>query len=549
VVLGGGPIGCELAQAFARLGSQVTQVEMLPRILPREDPEFSEMVAAQMRADGVNLLTGHKAARFLPEKILVCENGVRVEFDALLCAVGRVARTKGFGLETLGIGVSKARTVETNEFLQTVYPNIYACGDVAGPYQFTHVGAHQAWYASVNALFGFARKFRADYSVIPWATFTEPEVARVGLNELEARERGVPYEVTVYGLDDLDRAIADGSAQGRVKVLSAPGSDRVLGATIAGEHAGDLIAEFVVAMRHGLGLNKILGTIHIYPTLAEANKYAAGAWKKGARAAARARRPGKAARLETRMRWLAAALVLFSACANAFEHARWDALLKRHVVLLEGGKASQLDYAGVAAEREALRDYLSSVSAVKEAEFNAWPKREQMAFLINAYNAFTVEKILTRYPDIRSIWDFGKVFGNPFRDEFFSLLGARMSLDGIEHGILRKRYGEPRVHYALNCASVGCPMLREQAYVGAHLEKQLEEQARRFLSDRSRNRYREGRLEVSKIFDWFKEDFEPREEYFERYAQVLGVPVGARPRLAFLDYDWSLNDSRSSSRR
>ena len=282
LVLGGGPIGCELAQAFARLGSQVTQVEMLPRILPREDPEFSEMVAAQMRADGVNVLTGHKAARFI-DHTLVCEHDGRekqIPFDALLCAVGRVARTKGFGLEALGIGVTRARTVEINEFLQTVYPNIYACGDVAGPYQFTHVAAHQAWYASVNALFGFARKFRADYSVIPWATFTEPEVARVGLNELEARERGVPYEVTVYGLDDLDRAIADGTAHGRVKVLTAPGSDRVLGATIAGEHAGDLIAEFVAAMRHGFGLNKILGTIHIYPTMAEANKYAAGAWKK-----------------------------------------------------------------------------------------------------------------------------------------------------------------------------------------------------------------------------------------------------------------------------
>jgi pyruvate/2-oxoglutarate dehydrogenase complex dihydrolipoamide dehydrogenase (E3) component/uncharacterized membrane protein YdjX (TVP38/TMEM64 family) len=280
LVLGGGPIGCELAQAFARLGSKVTQVEMLPRLLPREDPEFSEMVAQQMRADGVNVLTGHKAARFLPGKVLECENKVRVEFDALLCAVGRVARTKGYGLEELGIGITKSRTIETNEFLQTVYPNIYACGDVAGPYQFTHVGAHQAWFASVNALFGFLRKFRADYSVVPWATFTDPEVARVGLNETEARERGEPYEVTVYELGELDRAIADGAARGRVKVLSAPGSDRVLGATIAGEHAGDLIAEFVAAMRHGFGLNKILGTIHIYPTMAEANKYAAGAWKK-----------------------------------------------------------------------------------------------------------------------------------------------------------------------------------------------------------------------------------------------------------------------------
>jgi pyruvate/2-oxoglutarate dehydrogenase complex dihydrolipoamide dehydrogenase (E3) component/uncharacterized membrane protein YdjX (TVP38/TMEM64 family) len=282
LVLGGGPIGCELAQAFARLGSKVTQVEMSARLLPREDPEFSAMVAARMRDDGVDVRVGHKAIRF-EGKTLVCEHEgreARIEFDVLLCAVGRAARTKGYGLEELGIPLGKARTVETNEFLQTLYPNIYACGDVAGPYQFTHVGAHQAWFASVNALFGALRKFRADYSVIPWATFTDPEVARVGLNETEARERGVAYEVTVYGLDELDRAIADGTAHGQVKVLTVPGSDRILGVTIAGEHAGDVIAEFVTAMRHGLGLNKILGTIHIYPTYAEANKYAAGAWKK-----------------------------------------------------------------------------------------------------------------------------------------------------------------------------------------------------------------------------------------------------------------------------
>jgi pyruvate/2-oxoglutarate dehydrogenase complex dihydrolipoamide dehydrogenase (E3) component/uncharacterized membrane protein YdjX (TVP38/TMEM64 family) len=282
VVLGGGPIGSELAQAFARLGSKVTQVEMLSRILPREDPEFSEMVAQRFRAEGVDVRVGHKAKRF-EQKVLVCEHEgkeVRIEFDALLCAVGRVARTKGYGLEELGIPLTRARTVETNEFLQTIYPNIYACGDVAGPYQFTHTAAHQAWYASVNALFGSLKKFRADYSVIPWATFTEPEVARVGLNETEASEQGVPYEVSVYGIDDLDRAIADEEAHGRVKVLTVPGKDRVLGATIAGEHAGDLILEFVAAMRHGFGLNKILGTIHIYPTLAEANKYAAGVWKK-----------------------------------------------------------------------------------------------------------------------------------------------------------------------------------------------------------------------------------------------------------------------------
>jgi pyruvate/2-oxoglutarate dehydrogenase complex dihydrolipoamide dehydrogenase (E3) component/uncharacterized membrane protein YdjX (TVP38/TMEM64 family) len=291
VVLGGGPIGSELAQAFARLGAKVVQVEMLPRILPREDPEVSEMVRKKFAEEGIDVLTGHKAKQFLEEqtrKVLVCEHegkDVRIEFDALLCAVGRVANTKGYGLEELGIGVTKARTVETNEFLQTIYPNIFACGDVAGPYQFTHTGSHQAWYAAVNSLFSpllwlRGGRFKADYAVIPWATFTDPEVARVGLSETEAKEQKIPYEVTVYGIDDLDRAIADSTAHGMVKVLTVPGKDKILGATIVGEHAGDLIAEYVAAMRHGFGMNKILGTIHIYPTLVEANKYAAGNWKK-----------------------------------------------------------------------------------------------------------------------------------------------------------------------------------------------------------------------------------------------------------------------------
>ncbi len=195
-----------------------------------------------------------------------------------------------------------------------------------------------------------------------------------------------------------------------------------------------------------------------------------------------------------------------------------------------------------------MKAYLATLSRVEEKEFASWPRAEQMAFLINAYNAFTVEKILSRYPDIRSIWDFGKLFGNPFKDEFFTLLGRKSSLDRIEHETLRKRYRDPRVHFAVNCASVGCPMLREEAYVAARLERQLDEQATRFLSDRSRNRFREGRLEVSKIFDWFKEDFEPRPAYFARYASLLGYPGGEVP-ITFLDYDWSLNDSRSSSRR
>jgi dihydrolipoamide dehydrogenase len=286
VVLGGGPIGSELTQCFVRFGSQVTQVEMLPRIMIREDPEISEMVADRFKAEGIDVLVNHKAKAFKienGEKVLIAEHDgkdVRVAFDQLLVAVGRVANTQGYGLEELGIPVTKARTVETNEYLQTLYPNIYACGDVAGPYQFTHTASHQAWYAAVNSLFGRFRRFRADYSVIPWATFTDPEVARVGLNETEAKEKNVPYEVTTYGLDDLDRAIADEEAHGVVKVLTVPGKDRILGVTIVGEHAGDLIVEYISAMRHGIGLNKILGTIHIYPTLAEANKYAAGAWKR-----------------------------------------------------------------------------------------------------------------------------------------------------------------------------------------------------------------------------------------------------------------------------
>jgi len=286
VVLGGGPIGCELSQAFARLGSQVTQVEMAPRLMVREDPEVAALVLASFRADGIDVRLGHKAARFAVEggeKVLYAEAAggeVRIAFDVLLCAVGRVANTTGYGLEALGIPVTKARTVEVDEFLATKYPNIYACGDAAGPYQFTHTAAHTAWYAAVNALFGRFRRFRADFSVIPWATFTEPEVARVGLNKQDAKEKGIAHEITTYGIDDLDRAIADGEAHGFVKVLTVPGKDRILGVTIVGEHAGDLIAEFVLAMRHGIGLNKILGTIHIYPTLAESNKYVAGNWKR-----------------------------------------------------------------------------------------------------------------------------------------------------------------------------------------------------------------------------------------------------------------------------
>jgi pyruvate/2-oxoglutarate dehydrogenase complex dihydrolipoamide dehydrogenase (E3) component len=257
---------------------------MAPRIMIREDEEVSTLAKAALETDGVAVLTGHKALRcevLDGEKTLVVEHAgaeKSIPFDQLICAVGRVARLQGYGLEELGIPTNK--TVETNQYLQTIYPNIYAAGDVAGPYQFTHVAAHQAWYAAVNALFGDFRKFKADYSVIPWATFIAPEVARVGLNEQEARDKNIPFEVTRYGIHDLDRAIADSEAHGFVKVLTVPGKDKILGVTLVGTHAGDLLAEYVLAMKHGLGLNKILGTIHTYPTLAEANKYAAGEWKR-----------------------------------------------------------------------------------------------------------------------------------------------------------------------------------------------------------------------------------------------------------------------------
>ena len=283
-VLGGGPIGCELAQAFARLGAQVTLVDSAPHLLSREDEDVSSLALAALQGDGVRVLTGHQALRCEKtggRKLLwvACQGrDIAVEFDQLICAVGREARLTGYGLEALGIPVG--RTVQTNAYLQTIYPNIYAAGDVAGPYQLTHVASHQAWYAAVNGLFGDVWRFKADYSVIPRTTFIDPEVARVGLSEAEAKEQGIAFEVTKYGIGDLDRAVADSEEKGFVKVLTAPGKDRILGVTIVGNHAGDLLAEYVLAMRYGLGLNKILSTIHTYPTMSEANKYAAGEWKR-----------------------------------------------------------------------------------------------------------------------------------------------------------------------------------------------------------------------------------------------------------------------------
>jgi pyruvate/2-oxoglutarate dehydrogenase complex dihydrolipoamide dehydrogenase (E3) component len=275
-----------MAQSFARLGSKVTLVEMGPRVMTVEDHDISHIIEERLKKEGVNLLTGHKATEFKEGKLLVvCDKGSQKEekwipFDVALVAVGRKANIEGFGAKEIGVEIRKNGTIEANDYLQTNFPNIYVCGDVTGPYQLTHTAAHQAWFCAVNGLFGRFKKFRVDYSVIPWVTYTDPEVATVGRNEIALKKDGVKYDVTTYGIDDLDRAIADSENYGVVKVLTAKGSDKILGATIVGQHASDLLLEFIAAMKHGFGLEAILGTIHPYPTMGEANKYAAGMWKK-----------------------------------------------------------------------------------------------------------------------------------------------------------------------------------------------------------------------------------------------------------------------------
>jgi pyruvate/2-oxoglutarate dehydrogenase complex dihydrolipoamide dehydrogenase (E3) component len=288
LVLGGGPIGCELAQSFARFGAHVSLVEMAPRLLPREDAEVGALLAERLVHEGLHIATGHKALRIEPAAdgkggVLVAETEgaeVRLAFDRLLLALGRTPNTHGFGLQELGVALGPRGHVAVDGLMRTNFPNILVAGDVAGPYQFTHMAAHQAWYAALNGLLAPFWSFKVDYRVVPWVTFTDPEVARVGLSEDEAKAQGIAVEVTRYGIDDLDRAIADSADEGFVKVLTPPGSDRILGACIVGAHAGELLPEFVLAMKHGLGLNQLLGTIHVYPTMNEANKYAAGVWKR-----------------------------------------------------------------------------------------------------------------------------------------------------------------------------------------------------------------------------------------------------------------------------
>ena len=285
LVVGGGPIGCELAQAFSNLGAQVTQVDMAARIMPREDPDVSALVMQQFEEQGIDLLVDHRLTKFeVVDGVNTMQaehkgSVVRVEFDKVLLAIGRKPNVEGFGLEELSMPLTAQGAIEVNASMQTAYPNIFACGDVAGPYQFTHMASFQAWYASLNALLGGLWRSKANYRVVPWATFTDPEVARVGLSEEEAKQRGTPYEITRYELNEHDRALADGEARGFIKILTVPGKDKILGVTIVGYHAGEIIGEFVFAMTHGMGLGKISAVTHIYPTLLEANKFAANAWR------------------------------------------------------------------------------------------------------------------------------------------------------------------------------------------------------------------------------------------------------------------------------
>ena len=283
LVLGAGPIGCELGQAFSRLGSQVSIVDKGQFLMPREDEDVSQLVADAMAAEGINHVQGCSISKLEfsdGDNVALLDSGEKIEFDVLILAIGREGNTENLGLENVDLVTDSNGFLPVDEYLQTECPTIYACGDVIGGYQFTHVSAHEAWFASVNSLFGRFKRFKADYRVIPWATFTSPEVARVGISEKEAKIQNIPYESTQYGLDDLDRAITDDAATGFVRVLTVPGKDKILGATVVGARADDLIAIFVIAMKHGLGLNKVLGTIHAYPTYMEANKFVAGEWKR-----------------------------------------------------------------------------------------------------------------------------------------------------------------------------------------------------------------------------------------------------------------------------
>lgn len=556
IVLGGGPIGCELAQCFVRLGAQVVLIEGAERIMPREDEDAATCVQKRFENEGITILTAHKAVEVINERqVIICESGskkIEVAFDAILVAVGRKPNVDGFGLEELGIEITTKGSIESNEYLETNYPNIFVCGDVAGHYQFTHTASHQAWYAAVNALFGPFKKFKVDYRVIPWATFTEPEVARVGLSESEAKEKNIAYEVTKFDLEELDRAIADSEAHGFVKVLTVPGKDTVLGATIVGEHAGDIITEFVTAMKFKIGLNKILSTIHIYPTLAEANKYVAGRWKRNHAPL------GILNILRKFHSWrrgafiiLAGTTFIFAQDSYAFDktHNTFDKLLKENVTINQG--ESRVDYRKIKANPKLLQSYLAQLQTLTKDEYTKFTEAEKIAFLINAYNAYTLDLIVRNYP-VKSIKDLGGLLSSPWKKKFFKLFRQDMSLDGIEHGMLRKDFNEPRIHFAVNCASKGCPPMANEAFGGDRLHEQLEKSALLFIQNPKQNRYdpKSDTLYASSIFKWYGSDFDKTYGSYQAYVAPRITQnkteqekiLKRKVKEVFNDYDWMLNE-------
>ena len=603
VVVGGGPIGSEITQAMRRFGSEVTQVESAPQIMSREDADVSALIRSRFEEEGIRVLTGHRVVEFRREgdtKVVLCKTAdgeVRLECDEILIALGRRANVKGFGLEELGVEITQRGTVAVDEFLRTNFPNIYACGDVAGPYQFTHYAAHQAWYAAVNALFSPLKSFKLDDRVVPWTTFTDPEVARVGLNEAEAKAKGIEVQVTRYGMDDLDRAIADGEDYGMVKVLTPPGKDRILGVTIVGSHAGDILTEYVAAMKHGFGLNKILGTIHVYPTMGEANKYAAGVWKNankpegvlrflrrfhGWRRSTRTERRVRLGLLAGGAVLAAAALVglrFFTASAHTPEPGKQPAVLFQSVEVDRLARAlaahvdseGLVDYVGFAKDREDLDAYYRSVAYLDADVYEGWDEPRRIAFWCNVYNALTLAVVLENHPIGRSV--FGTSIGAPegsikqipdvWNRAQFLVMGETVTLGHIEHEILRKEFDEPRIHVAINCASGGCPPLRAEPFRGRDLEAQLEDQTKRFLGEASRFHIdREADVVgLSAIFSWFGGDFEagylPTAGFGDHSDPVRSVLAFIAEHVSeadaeflregayevrFLPYDWSLNE-------
>ncbi len=651
VVVGGGPIGCELAQCFARFGSQVTIIQSPGHLLDKEDGDISVYLEQRLIAEGIRLVMGEQVVRFERDgldnvnKVAITqgEDGQRrISGDEILIALGRTPNAHGLGLDELGVHMTPKGAIDADQLQRTNFPNIYACGDVSSAFQFTHTAGDQAWRAAVNAILSPLSHQKFDARCIPWTTFTDPEVARVGMSEAEAIHRGIPYEVSRCDMAENDRAVTEGEDYGVVKVLTVPGKDAILGASIVGPHAGELIGEYVLAMKHGIGLNKILGTIHTYPTLSEASVRAAGVWKRAHVPAGRLRMVERYAsirrsRAKSRLLGgsLAAALLVgmvLGGCAlkavtgrgkvpeyaapnqqsssvkgsasdrsgnsdqanaqpdgtkgqpqdsgaNSGSTSTADQQLVtsqadpqpaigRYAEVLTAVVDDQglVDYGVLKDQREALKAYVVSIGSLDPDVCKAWSRNDQIAFWCNAYNALTLATVLENEPadsikDIKGVWTKLK----------FQVMGTGLTLDQIEKDKLIGELKDPRIHMAINCASMGCAPLRTEPYEGKQLDVQFDDQARRFLADPRRFSVdaKAGVVRLSKIFDWFGADFANGYADDPAFTRSAAKKKKEAPALAFiarhlkaedrayletadysisyLKYDWSLNQHRPTS--